>query len=96
MDKSYISLEEIKQKEKSKDLTNYLLEDLISKIRNHRIHQGFSQRELSRISGVTQNIISRMENLVAIPEFATMIKLIQALDLDIEIIIKSNKEKEDE
>lgn len=81
-------LQEMRRKDKECNLSEYLNDMLISHIRAYRINKGISQRELSRMSGVTQNIISRMENHLAVPEFKTLIKLAETLNLDIEIIVK--------
>lgn len=94
MENSYVTLEEIRQQEKEKNMAYYLLSSMISKIRAYRIHFGISQRELAKKSGVTQNIISRMENNLAVPQFETLIKLMQALDLNVDIDIKPNSESE--
>lgn len=76
------------KKVKDQSLTEYLNDSLISAIQAHRIHKGISQRKLSRMSGVTQNIISRMENRLAIPHFETLIKLAETLDLDVQLVVK--------
>lgn len=82
------SLEKMKLRDKESNLSEYLTDTMIAQIRAYRINDGISQRELSRRSGVTQNIISRMENGLATPQFETLIKLAETLDLDVEIIIK--------
>lgn len=85
-------LQELQRKDKERNLTEYLNGVLISHIRAYRISKGISQRKLSRMSGVTQNIISRMENHLAVPEFNTLIKLAETLDLEIEILVKPKGE----
>lgn len=85
-------LQQLQQRDKERDLAEYLNDKLIAAIRAHRIHQGISQRKLSRLSGVTQSIISRMENKLAIPEFETLIKLAKTLDLDVDIVIRPNED----
>lgn len=82
------TFQEIQRKDAAQNPEEFLLESLIGKLRAYRIFFGISQRELSRKSGVTQNIISRMENGTYTPKLQTLVKLLSALDLDLEINIK--------
>ena len=82
-----IDFQDLKDKQKEENLTEYLNDTLIANIRTYRIQKGVSQRKLSKLSGVTQNIISRMENHLATPQFETLIKLAEALNLDVDISI---------
>lgn len=88
------TLNEMRRKEAAQDIDQFIMNTLVSKIRAYRIFFNVSQRELSRKSGVTQNIISRMENGIAIPQLQTLIKLLNTLELDIEINVKP-REKDD-
>lgn len=85
--------EDMKNEEKNDNLEEFYINEMVGKIRAYRIHQGISQRELSRMSGVTQNIISRMENGTRIPQFQTLVKLIDALDLELTMSIKPKSKK---
>lgn len=80
--------ENMKNKDKTDNPEEYFVESVISKVRAYRIFYEVSQRELSRRSGVTQNIISRMENGTCTPKLQTLIKLMTALDLELEIDVK--------
>lgn len=90
------TLKEIRREEAAQNPEAFLIESLIGKVRAYRIFFGISQRELSRISGVTQNIISRMENGLITPHIQTIFKLLNALDLDIEINVQPRKNERDE
>lgn len=74
-------------KENQSALEHYVTESIISNIREYRIAYGISQRELSRRTGVTQNIISRMESGLTIPHLSTLMKLLEALNLNIKVSI---------
>lgn len=89
------TLQEMRRKEAAQNIDQFILDTLVSKIRAYRIFFNVSQRELSRRSGVTQNIISRMENGIAIPQIQTLFKLLNALELDIEINVKPREKDED-
>lgn len=80
------------EKEIQVDLDQYIATTIISKIIHYRKLVGVSQRELSRRSNVTQNIISRMENGIAIPQLGTLSKLLNALELTVELDIKGKGE----
>lgn len=88
------TLKDIRRKEAAQDIEEFISGNLISKIRAYRVFFGVSQRELSRRSGVTQNIISRMENGLATPQLPTLMKLLNALELDIEINVTPREKDE--
>lgn len=88
------TLKEMRRKEAAQDIDQFIKDTLVSKIRAYRIFFDVSQRELSRRSGVTQNIISRMENGIATPHLPTLMKLLNALDLDIEIKVTPREKDE--
>ncbi|MGH2319802.1 helix-turn-helix domain-containing protein [Planococcus sp. SE5232] len=89
------TLKQMHRKEAAQNIDRFIIETLVSKIRAYRIFFNISQRELSRKSGVTQNIISRMESGIAVPQLQTLIKLLDALELDIEINVKPREKEED-
>jgi transcriptional regulator with XRE-family HTH domain len=76
---------EIQIMQKEDDLQEFIILELISEISSEREELGISQRELSKISGVPQKTISRLENGIDIPKFKTLFKLLNALNLDLEI-----------
>lgn len=67
--------------------------EIVGKLMAARDRKGLSQRELSRISGIPQKTISRIESGKDIPKMSTLFKLCSALDLEIQIIDK-NVEKQ--
>lgn len=78
----------MKKEEKEANNEDFFIENIISKVRAYRIRYGVSQRELSKKSGVTQNIISRMENGTYTPKLQTLIKLMNVLNLQLEVEVK--------
>lgn len=53
--------------------------ELNGRVQGIRERKGLSQSELSRLSGVPQKTISRMENGLSTPNMETMCKLIDAM-----------------
>ncbi|WP_412055884.1 helix-turn-helix domain-containing protein, partial [Bacillus inaquosorum] len=47
-----------------------------------------------RLSGVPQKTISRIENGIDIPKISTLIKLINALNLELSIVDKDSKKEQ--
>jgi len=84
--------EEMQLMQKEDDLQEFIILELISEISNEREEIGMSQRELSKISGIPQKTISRLENGMDVPKFKTLFKLLNALNLDLKIeVIHKNK-----
>lgn len=74
--------------EKKEDEIKYnLIKDLVE----YRRVKGLSQQEVADKSGLTQQMISRIEKLDFIPQLDTFIKCITALDLDIKLVDRNNK-----
>ena len=57
-------------------------------IKLRRVEQKLTQQELSERSGVSQQLISKIENGKAQPSLRTITKLAEALSLDIDLKIK--------
>lgn len=74
MNKKNISKEEVNKKEK-------LLIELLVKIRKEK---KLSQEKVAKLSGLTQQSISRLETLNTKPNLSNLIKYMYALDLDLE------------
>lgn len=70
---------EIQQYLKEIDLGRYLALEVISEISYQRQEKGITQTELSKLSGIPQKTISRIENGLDIPTFDTVGKLMNAL-----------------
>lgn len=71
----------------SSDLENLIIFDIVAEISLNREEKNISQRKLSELSGVPQKTISRVETGKDIPKFKTLMKLLDALDLDMEVVI---------
>ena len=85
------TFQEVQSMQKEDDFQEFILLELISEISSEREDLGISQRELSKISGIPQKTISRLENGIDIPKFKTLFKLLNALNLDLEIKISHKK-----
>ena len=57
--------------------------EIIQKVMETRIRQGLSQRELADLSGIKQPAIARMESLKAIPRLDTLVRIAEALNIEI-------------
>ena len=58
-------------------------------IKLRRIQLNLTQQELSELSGVSQQLISQIENNKATPSLLTVLKLTKALGLDLDLKIKT-------
>lgn len=80
-------LSEIIRDIQKRDLERFIILDIISEISITREDRKISQRRLSELSGIPQKTISRIESGKDIPKFNTLMKLLNALDLKMEITI---------
>ncbi len=58
---------------------------LIDQVKNARQAIGMTQKELARKIGVSQQVISRFENEKHVPKLDNFLKILDGLDLEIEI-----------
>ena len=65
--------------------------EIVGKLMAARDRKSISQRELSRISGIPQKTISRIENGIDIPKIPTLLKLAYALGLELALIDKETQ-----
>ncbi|MCE2571865.1 helix-turn-helix domain-containing protein [Motilimonas eburnea] len=65
---------------------SYVIEQIIESLREARIQKGFSQRELSAISGVPQSHISKIESGSVDLRVSSLITLARALDLELFVV----------
>ena len=56
---------------------------LVLKIKEIRIEKGLTQKELSKLSGVSESYIGDLERNEKIPSIITICKLANALEVDI-------------
>jgi transcriptional regulator with XRE-family HTH domain len=61
--------------------------EIVGKLMAARDRKKISQRELSRLSGIPQKTISRIENGKDVPKLPTLIKLANSLDLKLELAL---------
>lgn len=60
------------------------LEKLSRHVRNKRIQRGWSQEELAHQAGVTQSMISRIENQKSAPSAYIWLAVLDALGIELE------------
>lgn len=48
--------------------------------------KGMTQKDLAQATHLTQSVITRMENKKAIPQLDTLLKIVNALDCNLEIL----------
>ncbi|PFP15729.1 transcriptional regulator [Priestia megaterium] len=68
--------------------------EIVGKLMAARDRKGFSQRELSKLSGVPQKTISRIENGIDVPKIHTLLKLATVLGLEISLVDKGVQEEQ--
>ena len=59
---------------------------LIEKVKEMRESTGLSQTQLAKASGVKQSAIARMESMKAVPQIATLIKLLVPMGYTLDIV----------
>lgn len=64
---------------------NKQISNIIVKIIEKRLFLKMSQRELAKKTGIKQPMIARIEKLESIPRLDTLIKILDALDLNISV-----------
>ena len=75
------------------EATNYAREfdkqnELMQSIAKTRKELGITQKEISKLSGLTQQMVSRMEQVDNSPTLSNFLKYITALGLDIALVEK--------
>ena len=64
------------------------LKNVGSRIQKCRKAAGLTQRQLSDITGISENHISRVERGIHIPNFDIMVKIAKALDVSIDVFVE--------
>ena len=77
-----------------KDPDLFIALEIVGKLLAAKDKKGISQRELSRLSGVPQKTISRIENGIDVPKIATLLKLANVLDLEFSLVDKKTKDEQ--
>ena len=57
--------------------------EIIEKVTEARVRRGITQRELADACGIRQPAIARMESLKTIPRLNTLVRIAEALDVEI-------------
>lgn len=84
-------IEEEQPEEKKTIETARAVADIISEIIKVRTRKNISQRELSKMCGIRQSAIARMERLQAIPRLDTIAKIAACLDIKIGVVEETAK-----
>ena len=72
----------------------FIAMEIVGKLMAARDRKQLSQRELSKLSGVPQKTISRIENGIDIPKIPTLLKLASVLGLEISLVDKKTEEEQ--
>ncbi len=76
------------------DETYLVMSELVSDIIAERERRGWSQSKLAEMAGIKQSQLSRMEQLKALPQLDTLIKVLKPLNLKLSLInTEGEKEK---
>lgn len=59
---------------------------IIDTLIEQRKEKGMTQKELAQATDLTQSVIARMESKKAVPQLDTLLKVVTALDCNLEII----------
>lgn len=70
--------------------------EIVGKLIAARDRKKVSQRQLSKLSGVPQKTISRIENGIDVPKLKTLFKLADALGLQLELSLVEKKTNEEQ
>ena len=57
-----------------------------NKLRNLRVSNGITQKQLEIMSGIKQPIISRMEKGITDPQLSTVLKVLNSLGKTLEVV----------
>lgn len=61
-----------------------------NRLKEARLKKGFTQKDLSNISGIHITYISEMERGVKMPSINTFVKIIEALDISADYVLRNN------
>lgn len=82
------TFDDLRDEEMREDPLEFLKLEIVGKLMAARDRKGLSQRDLSEITGVPQKTISRIESGKDVPKLQTLIKLSEALDLELTMVEK--------
>jgi transcriptional regulator with XRE-family HTH domain len=61
-------------------------QSIIDSLIEQRKSKGLTQRDLAKATNLTQSVIARLESKKAIPQLDTLLKVVRALDCNLEIV----------
>jgi len=65
-----------------------MIEDLTKRLKQHREDRGITQKELSKMSGVSYSTLTKLESgVIKNPSVEAIIKITKALDLNVDDLI---------
>lgn len=63
---------------------------IIDTLIEQRKEKGMTQKDLAKATDLTQSVIARLESKKTIPQLDTLIKVVNALDCNLEIVSATN------
>lgn len=87
------TFDDLQNELREEDPLDYILMEIVGKLMAARDRKDLSQRELSKITGIPQKTISRIENGKDVPKLSTLIKIASALGLELTMIDKQTKDE---
>lgn len=87
------SFDDLRREVREENPSLFFALEMVSKLMATRNRKRLSQRELSRLSGVSQKTISRLESGLDSPTLETLVKLASALNMEIVIVENTKKER---
>jgi transcriptional regulator with XRE-family HTH domain len=87
------TFKDLREELRKEDPLELMTLEIIGKLMAARDRKKMSQRELSKLTGIPQKTISRIENGLDVPKISTIIKIASALDLELTMIDKNFKDE---
>ncbi len=80
------NFDDLRNEQRNEDPSLFFTLEIVGGLMAAKDRKGISQRELSRLSGVAQKTISRIENGIDVPTLETLGKLANALGMSIVLV----------
>lgn len=85
------SFDDLRNEQANEDPLLFISLEIVGNLLAARTEKKVSQRELSKLSGIPQKTISRIENGIDIPKLKTLITLANALGFQLEVSLVDKK-----
>lgn len=59
---------------------------IIDRLIEERHNRGMTQKDLAESTGLTQSVIARLESKKAVPKLNTLLRVLAALECDLEVV----------